>query len=42
VSHMQTTEIGVGDIGLIDPDGQKIRLVWLPPVQLVVLMRHRH
>ena len=42
MSQMQTTEIGVGDIGLIDPDGQKIRLVWLPPVQLVVLMRHRH
>jgi len=42
VSHMQTTEIGVGDIGLIDPAGQKIRLAQLPPVQLVVLMRHRH
>ncbi len=42
MSHMRSTEIGVGDIGLIDPAGQKIRLAQLPPVQLLVLMRHRH
>ncbi len=40
---MQRVQIGVGDIGLTTADGEVIRLAQqLPPVQLVVLMRHRH
>lgn len=39
---LQRVHIGVGDIGLTTADGEVIRLAQLPPVQLVVLMRHRH
>ncbi len=39
---METVHVGVGDIGLLDPAGNTIRLASLPPVQLLVLMRHRH
>lgn len=39
---MDRVHIGVGDIMLTTADGEVIRLGQLPPVQLVILMRHRH
>ncbi len=38
----QRTEIEVGDLTLLTPDREELRLDELPSVQLVVLMRHRH
>lgn len=39
---MKRVRIGVGHIGLTTTDGEVIQLAQLPPVQLVILMRHRH
>ena len=39
---LNEVNIGVGDISLMAADGEQVRLASLPPVQLLVLMRHRH
>lgn len=39
---MDKVNIGVGDIGLLDPDGRTVRLASLPPIQLIVLIRHHY